>query len=109
MPSSILDSSTGYKIPLATIKVYDLNLNLVDIKKSGMNGCFDFNVVPGWYYLEVIAIGYAFPSKYKNTYEVYNNLLKVYLHNGNNKLDIYLDPITNYQSNSSNFVNPFGG
>jgi len=109
MPSSILDSSTGYKIPLATIKVYDLNLNLVDIKKSGMNGCFDFNVTPGWYYLEVIAIGYTFPSKYKNTYEVYNNLLKVYLHNGNNKLDIYLDPVTNYQSNSSNFANPFGG
>lgn len=105
---SIIDSSTSYRIPFATIKVYDKNsLKLVDIKKTNLSGYFDFYLKPAQYLIEVLALGYTFPSSTSKNDERINNMLKVYLKRGGNRLNIYVDPIDNQQKTEDNLPNPF--
>ncbi|MCS7317422.1 MAG: carboxypeptidase regulatory-like domain-containing protein [Candidatus Dojkabacteria bacterium] len=92
-PGSIIDSTNGYRIPFATIKVFNLNKELVDIKKTNSSGFFDFYLTPGFYLIDVIASCYKFPSKMQLNNAVEGGYLQLYLKRGGNYINILLDPM----------------
>ncbi len=59
----IVDSTTGYRIAGATIRLFDPQNSLADTQLSDKKGRFGFLVDPGKYSLLIKASGYSFPSQ----------------------------------------------
>ncbi len=96
--SLVINSDTELRIPFAQVKIFNSETyELVDTMLTNYSGYFDFYGEPGRYALLIVASGYKFPSKIKNTYELtkdkYSAMILADLDNGNNNLKIYVDPI----------------
>lgn len=95
--SSVVDSTTKFRIPYAQVKIYDpKNFRLIDSIVTNFNGYFDYFGEPGEYLVLIVARGYKFPGK-NNIYPLskkgFNSMVSINFKRGNNILTFVVDPI----------------
>ncbi len=113
--SAVIDSKTKLRIPYAIIKIFEIStMKLVDTMVSNENGEFEYFGEPGQYGILIAVRGYNFPSEAQTDLSkmdgIYSGILKVNLNRGNNKLQIFVDPVSDSSSylEQGNLKTPFG-